>query len=89
MTTPTPSPRFYWYIIRKDGYIVPRSGLPTFPHDQLFTREEVNKLNEYAKSYKELKLSPDQVRSTCINKLRNPVVEGIEPPQQENGGAWL
>jgi hypothetical protein len=85
----------YWYITRKDGENIPSYGLPTFLHDDLFSRDEISQLNDLAKPYRQLKLSPDQVRSACINKLRNPVVEGIEPPTPTDvspttdGGTWI
>ena len=86
-----PDKKFYWYIIRNGGENLTRSGMPSpgFYHNELFTQEEITSLNDLAKPYRQLKLSPDQVRSACINKLRNPVVEGIEPPTPTDGGAWI
>lgn len=84
----------YWHITRKDGENIPSYGLPTFLHDDLFSRDEISQLNDLAKPYRQLKLSPDQVRSACINKLRNPVVEHEQiippiPPTPTDGGAWI
>ena len=67
----------YWYVVRIKGEHHAKYGLPTFQHDDLFSRDEINTLNEIIMDYRTVTLSSDQVRSACINRLRNPTPQII------------
>ena len=85
----------YFYIKRNDdGTLCPSTGLatPTFRHDRLFTRHEIERLMDIVDRYKTATMRPEDIRTQCIMELDGKLIgggEGTEGSETVQGGSWL
>ena len=85
----------YFYIKRNDdGTLCPSSGLatPTFRHDRLFTRAEIERLIDIVDRYKTATMRPADIRTQCIVELDGKLIgggEGTEGSETVQVGSWL
>ncbi len=84
----------YFYIKRNDDEtLCPSSGLatPTFRHDRLFTRHEIEWLMDIVERYKTSTMHPEDIRNQCIMELDGKLIGGGDETEGSAtvGGSWI